>query len=134
MGPPAIGCVTAANVVAQQSATEKLKFIEKLSNNFCTDMGLAQWTGLFPIPPAREGSGAGGEGQEKKKPAHSRETFVEVTLSEAINTRLVVQKQRGNNSGGINKVQMCATPCGWRQFCSGIDQITRQIKQNERYE
>lgn len=101
MGPPAIGCVTAANVVAQQSATEKLKFIEKLSNYFCTDMGLAQWTGLFPIPLAWEGRGTGGlGGQVREKAAHSRETFVEVTLSEAINTRLVVQKQRVNNSGG----------------------------------
>lgn len=42
MGPPAISCVTAANVVAQQSAAEKLKFIEKLSKFFCTDTGLAQ--------------------------------------------------------------------------------------------
>lgn len=42
----------------------------------------------------------GRRGQRKRKtPAHSPETFVELTPSKAINTRLVVQKCSVNNSG-----------------------------------
>lgn len=57
MGPPAISCVTATNVVAQQSATEKLKFIKKTVKLFLHRHGASAVNWAFSNCPSlrREG-------------------------------------------------------------------------------
>lgn len=99
--------------MARQSGARNSQLIEKVSNFFCADAVLTQSTGLFPPFPqlGRWELGTeeeeGGRSKQKKKGQHIPDKlFVEVTLSEAINTRRLVQDQGGGQGGGVVRAKV----------------------------
>lgn len=100
--------------MARQSGVRNSKLIEKVSNFFCADTVLTQSTGLFPHFPqlgswelgTEEEKGWGGSKRKKKGQHIPDKLFVEVTLSEAINTRRLVQEQGGGQGGGVVRAKV----------------------------